>query len=93
MLSTSAALYELCFQTIYNIPWPWKLVYSAAVAPQMYWYFLMWKGLIKMIRKSTAQKEDGDERSQGQELTSNDQVPRKNGVGNFGVLGRTPKLD
>lgn len=31
------------------MPFGWKVAFFLAVAPQMYWYFLMWRGLLRML--------------------------------------------
>ncbi|ODN04213.1 Protein FAM57A [Orchesella cincta] len=41
------------FDALYEMPFGWKIVFFLAVAPQIYWYFLMWRGLVRMITKGT----------------------------------------
>jgi len=41
-------------QGIMGIPVLWMLVWISAVTPQIYWFFLMWKGLMKIFRESSS---------------------------------------
>lgn len=35
------------------MPFGWKIAFFLAVAPQIYWYFLMWRGLVRMMLPGT----------------------------------------
>jgi len=38
------------YEAFTGIQWVWKTCFISALLPQIYWYFLMWKGLIKMLK-------------------------------------------
>jgi len=45
------------FKSLWILPLGWKLTFIAAVAPQIYWFFLMWRGFFKMLMETRSKKE------------------------------------
>jgi len=52
VLYTQQNNYANVVMGFWSIPVHWQVIWVTAVAPQIYWFFLMWKGLMKIFTPS-----------------------------------------